>query len=479
VKLVTKLTFAFFLVACCVIAISSVVRVQRELEVFHDDLVLDHSRLAHALAKAVGAVRSSDGPDAAHAFVLDARTQDDALEIHWVCDVARPSAASHVACEEITAIAPGAELTHIAPDGKGQNRLYTWVRIPAPELAGAIEVSEPTTNEAAHAQQVLYDSVVSAVSMVAAFAVTAFVLGTWLVGRPTSNLTALARRIGRGEFGEPIKPSSSDELGALAGEMNMMARKLESATKQAADESAARIATLEQLRHVDRLTTVGELASGVAHELGTPLNVIELRASMIASGEVLGAPAKDAARAIVEASEQMTRTVGQLLAFARRHTLERAPTDIARIVRQTVELVAPFVRKQRVEVTVDADEGAIANVDELQVQQALTNLVMNAVQAMPDGGRVRLSVRRSNESAKQKGPVVQVRVEDDGPGIAPDNLERVFDPFFTTKDVGRGTGLGLSIADKIVSDHGGWITVSSEQGKGAVFDVFLPAEVSP
>ena len=240
-------------------------------------------------------------------------------------------------------------------------------------------------------------------------------------------------------------PSRAATSWGRAREMNTMADKLRGATTRAADETAARIATIEQLRHADRLMTIGKLATGIAHELGAPINVIELRASLIANQEVTGPAVVDSGRAIVDAADRMTRTIGQLLAFARRQTLDRAPTDITRLAKQTVELVEPLMMKSRVIVEVDAKDGMRASVDELQVQQALTNLLVNAQQSMPNGGRVALSIvqvdaANANPSKKPSGPHVRIRVGDDGEGIAPENLPRLFEPYLHDQGGRPGNG---------------------------------------
>lgn len=488
-KLVTKLTVAFVIVTCAVLAVNGVLRVRHEVRAFHADLVLDHGRIAHALAQAASAVRATDGPDASRAFIHEANARDGSLAIRWVCDPSRPLDA-HVSCDELAKIPPTTELSRVAEDGAGRSRMYTWVRVSDDVAAGAIEVSEPAEAERKYSREVFVDSLVSAATMALAFAVTAFALGTVLVGRPTQKLIDAARRIGRADFDAAPAHESADELGALAVEMRAMASQLREATDKAAAETRARIATLEQLRHVDRLHTVGRLASGIAHEMGTPLNVVEVRASMIATGEVAGEPAKHAASVIVESCERMTRTIGQLLAFARPQALERTASSVARLARQTVAFVAPLGAKSRVAIEVEAADDVVANVDELQVQQALTNLVMNAVQAVPEGGHVRVLVEGVPEAAPPDGaadavaasrgprPFVKIRVEDDGPGIAPEHLAHVFDPFFTTKEVGSGTGLGLSIAENIVRDHGGWIAVSPVLPRGTAFEIYLPSETT-
>jgi signal transduction histidine kinase len=247
---------------------------------------------------------------------------------------------------------------------------------------------------------------------------------------------------------------------------------------------------MDQLRHADRLTTVGKLASGIAHELGTPLNVIEARASMIASGEASGEVAKQYAQIVLDSSERMDRIIRQLLTFARRRGPEKTRCDLLEMARQSSEMVRPLARKKSIEVRVVSDSGdeAIAAADAMQLQQALTNLLVNAIQASAEGASVELRVESvrarpppdvvggggGGGGGREESDFLCLHVKDEGSGITAENLEHIFEPFFTTKAVGDGTGLGLSVAYGIVRDHGGWIAVESEIGHGSRFSLYLP-----
>jgi len=297
-------------------------------------------------------------------------------------------------------------------------------------------------------------------------AVLSFSMSQWLVGRPMRALAEKARQVGRGEFFGAVVLRQRDELGDLAREMNAMANRL--------------AAMLQQLRHADRLATVGTLASGVAHELGTPLNVVSARAAMIASGEANASECKDFARVIVTAADRMIGTIRRLLQFARREELRRASCDLRTLVGESLELLQPLARNRSVslEFVPGADE-ARADVDAGQIQQVVANLVVNAVQAMPRGGTIEVAVGggRSTPPVDVGGLETEVRwlrVTDHGNGIAPEHLPHIFEPFFTTKDVGEGTGLGLAVTYGIIREHGGWITVESSPKKGSTFAVVLP-----
>jgi two-component system NtrC family sensor kinase len=249
--------------------------------------------------------------------------------------------------------------------------------------------------------------------------------------------------------------------------------------RRTADETAARIAALEQLRHAERLTTVGRLASALAHEVGTPLNVVAGHAQMIARGRVPDGETTESAKVIVAQCERMTRIVRHILDYARRRPPKTLTADLRDVARGTVELLAPMARSRGVEVTGNLEICAVAQVDASQIQQALINLIMNAVQASQEGGSVEVTLSRTTtrphgDPTAPENPYYVLSVTDHGSGIDQEILGRLFEPFFTTKASGEGTGLGLSIAHDIVHEHGGWISVDSTVGQGSRFDLYLP-----
>jgi len=175
---------------------------------------------------------------------------------------------------------------------------------------------------------------------------------------------------------------------------------------------------------------------------------------------------------IIEQSQRIAAIIRQLLDFGRRGGTDKQETDLVAMVESTVRLLAPLARKRRVKLETALPQGPImASVNNLEFGQVLSNLALNAVQAMPNGGRSVVELRRGEERGR---PVAVLSVSDEGTGIRPEDVPRVFDPFFTTKGVGEGTGLGLSVAYGIVADHGGRLNVATEWGKGSRFDVVLP-----
>ena len=192
----------------------------------------------------------------------------------------------------------------------------------------------------------------------------------------------------------------------------------------------------------------------------------------------------NAARVIVEQTERMTRIVRQLLDFARRRNLDKQSVDLAELCRHTVALLQPLARRGGVRLDGPAPGPTVRiEADPSQLQQALTNLVVNAVQVSPRGKRVSVELLEHKRPPalgfpRRVGSCAEIRVCDEGPGISPEHLPAIFDPFFTTKPVGEGTGLGLSVATGIVQEHGGWIEVTTEFGKGSSFGIWLPCEVA-
>jgi two-component system, NtrC family, sensor kinase len=308
-------------------------------------------------------------------------------------------------------------------------------------------------------------------------------LGIRLVGRPLHRLVEKTRRAGGGDLGGPLHLLGHDEIAEVAAALNAMCEQLAESQEQIRSEATARIAALEQLRHADRLNTVGRLASGMAHELGTPLNVVSARGALIAEGTLSDAEIVESGKIIKAQSERITAIVRQLLDFARRSAPQRVPVDLRQLAKQTIGLLASFGKKRKAEISL-AGNGidTTTEADAGQIQQVLTNLIVNAIQAMPEGGKVEVAIRREHAQPPEghdgfEREYLCLSVRDQGVGISEENMRLLFEPFFTTKDIGIGTGLGLSIAYGIVGEHGGWIDVASEPEKGSCFSVYLPREV--
>jgi signal transduction histidine kinase len=243
------------------------------------------------------------------------------------------------------------------------------------------------------------------------------------------------------------------------------------------EEQRKRGLAISQLRHAERLNVIGTLAAGVAHELGTPLNVITVHAELIDRDDVPRERVHKACETIQRQAKKMAQIISNLLDFGRRGGLAREKTSLTGLVATAASLLGPMAMRARCAIAAeDAGRDVTALVNPGEVEQVLANLILNAIQAMPDGGTVRVGceVERAGDSNRRGTSYACLTVEDEGSGISPSDLPRIFDPFFTTKGVGRGTGLGLSVTYGIVQDHGGTIHVESEMGRGSRFVVRLP-----
>jgi signal transduction histidine kinase len=277
-------------------------------------------------------------------------------------------------------------------------------------------------------------------------------------------MVGYSRRIADGDF-TPITPHKKyyDEFSELGVAMNHMMHQL--AYRQ------------DLLMKAHKLKAVGTLTAGVAHELNNPINNIILTASMLHE-DFKGLSDEECLELIndlVAESERAQKIVRNLLDFARESEVELESHSVADIVEETLRLARNQIKLTKVKVKGEMEE-TIPPIygDRQQLEEVFLNLVLNALDAMPDGGT--LNIKIGNTADRES---VAVRVEDTGVGIPKHHLGEIFDPFFTSKKAAKGTGLGLSVSLGIVQKHGGDIQVESEVGRGTVFTVFLPVAKVP
>lgn len=229
--------------------------------------------------------------------------------------------------------------------------------------------------------------------------------------------------------------------------------------------------TLEQqVIHAEKLAAIGQLTAGLAHEMGTPLNIISGRAEYLLSDFPSDDPRLESLNVIIHQTERMVQLINNLLEFSRPQKVHYARLDVCEVIDGVLTLLETQLGKSKILVDVQCPpEMPHIEADYHQLQQVFLNLILNSVQAMPKGGRIDLKLEPNSD-----GRTVKAVVSDTGVGISEENLPRIFEPFFTTKDSGQGTGLGLAIVAKIIGDHGGTIGVASPPGKGASFTLTLP-----
>lgn len=322
------------------------------------------------------------------------------------------------------------------------------------------------------------------------------------ISKPLKRLLEAIDDVKHGDLGRVILRERDDEVGDLADRFNEMTGSLREAREEILQGVDAKLQLEARLRHSEKLATIGQLAAGIAHEVGTPLNVIGGRARQLEKKAVDPVDVAKNAGIIATQTQRITKIIQQLLDFARRPSSTRTQVDLHNVARDCLDFLEHQLATSRVEAkvnpfTIDATrtEGSAATLlppsapvvqgDADQLQQVCLNLCVNAIQAMPHGGALELSTRalvrrRPGLDAAEPGRYVVLEVADTGVGIPAEDRERIFEPFYSTKQPDEsnkigGTGLGLAVSVGIVKDHDGWIEIDNRASGGTVFRVFLPA----
>jgi signal transduction histidine kinase len=356
----------------------------------------------------------------------------------------------------LLALPDGATAQYRADDGASV--FGTIVALPDYEWRLIAEVS---TDEAFGALRRLGSlSLLFELLLVAVLIGTAIVVSRSIVA-PLSRLVHASRRVAQGDLSVRVKADTGDEIGELGHAFNEMTTALAETTND------VRELHRREIERASQLATVGELASGIAHEIKNPvvgvtngLDIVRRRAGADATLLPI----------IDEMERQMWRVqdaIQELLTFARPATPALAPVSGDDLVERAIRLVQPTADKGGVRIEIRLDPShALVLADAEMIHQALINLLMNAIEATPHGGRVDVYTRTS-------GDWIEIEITDTGRGVAPEHLESVFKPFFTTRHT--GTGLGLSITREIIQRHGGTVTLRSRLGKGTTVTIRLPA----
>jgi signal transduction histidine kinase len=291
--------------------------------------------------------------------------------------------------------------------------------------------------------------------------------------RPLADLARSIRNLGEGRPGPPLPVKRRDELGALAETFNRMAERLEEARARIVAEGEYALDLEQQLRRSETLAVAGKLASGIAHEVGTPLNIISGRAEIVLRSLPSEHPGREDLERIIYQIDRVSNIVRSLLDSVRvgKPEVRRVPVGV--LIDRLQLLLEHVLRKREISIeTVVPEDLADVAGDPGRLQQVFINLLVNATEATPPSGRITINARPCLNDGRDG---VSVEVSDTGIGIGPGALGQVFEPFFTTKPAGQGTGLGLAITRDIVREHGGTIVARSRPGQGSCFTVWLPA----
>jgi len=286
------------------------------------------------------------------------------------------------------------------------------------------------------------------------------------ISRPVTSLARAAAAIAEGDFAQTLPVGTADEIGSLTRIFNIMILSLKE------HDELLREQTRLHLTRSERLASIGRLAAGVAHEINNPLTGVLTFSHMLLDDAPDGSQQRKDLETIIEATLRCKDIVRGLLNFSRQNEPQKKLSDLNAVLREALNLTRNQASIHRVNVT-EALGPALPHlvIDPNQIQEVAVNAIVNAIDAMPDGGELTVRTRAIEENGARWA---EFEMADTGCGIQPENLERVFDPFFTTKQTGKGTGLGLAVSYGIVTEHGGQIRLASEVGRGTTITVRLP-----
>jgi signal transduction histidine kinase len=350
---------------------------------------------------------------------------------------------------------------------------------------GAIEVQQTLREMEREFRRAVRERVLSRLVILVLFVLSVVALTRWSIGRPIRALIAGARAVGRGDLAQRIEVSRRDEIGQLAEEFNRMATNLQAAHDELLREAEERLRLEREVQQAQKLAAVGMLAAEVAHEIGTPLNIISGRAEVLDRVVTSDHPERRHLDVILKQTERIKGILRALLDYTRPRRPTLRPEGIAPIVGRVADLLLERSRRRGVGIELHLPLGLpriLADPD--QLQQVFLNLLLNALDASPSGERVQVTAgpdpmlpsegRAGIIRGKAEEPRLAIHVLDAGKGLTAEQLDHVFEPFFSTKGHGLGTGLGLPIVEEIVRGHRGEIEMLSIPGRGTEVIVRLP-----
>jgi two-component system, NtrC family, sensor kinase len=481
-RLSYKLSLGVGLSLAAALGVDAIVTVQRSVAEYESDLLSHTAQQAHALSISVAKLWLSFGDAGAIEVLGAANDVSPEVRAHWVNLRTLLNSTLELTDTEVGRLRQGLPVARLVGLQAPERAAVAFSPVVLDQqVYGAVQVSQLAVRRSElirwHAERAL----ATAAALLIIAGLCGYLLGLRFVARPVEKLVEKAARIGKGDFTGELVLDTRDEFARLAETLNEASRELGSSQARLESETRARLEALDQVRRADRLAAVGRIAAGLAHELGTPIHVVSERAKMARQGEVEPADMPRTLDIIIEQAARIAGTIRQVLDLARQQPPNRSTVNLRLLIDSTRELLAPLAQKKSVQIIVEAPEQAPALLDSSQIRQVMMNLVMNAIHAMTSPGNIWLRLREGVDPPVGSGdaprPVWVLEVQDQGAGIAPENMSKIFEPFFTTKSVGEGTGLGLSITAGIVQEHGGTIQVDSAPDQGSTFSVRLPRDV--
>ena len=419
-----------------------------------------------------------------------------------------PGAGLSLSTDRIRRLKKDKNLSSVHEEGDEQ-----WLEVIVPlhigeEISGGVRVVSSLEEAQDYLAKRRNQAFILTFSSILIILITITLLFGRLVGAPIQKLVEAMSRAEKGDLEAEAHVRSRDELGELGGHFNQMlktireaheqnvqllarvnqfneelTRRIEAATSELAKRNEelrilneALFESQRQLGQSEKLAAVGQVAATMAHQIGTPLNSISGYIQLILQEGNLRPADRDRLQIIESQLDRLADSVKNLLAFTRQPIAQMRSVDVNSIIMELIHLGEPWFNSRGVELS-SALSPHLPPVlgDPIYLQTLFLNLIANALDAMPQGGRLTIKTQEDQPSASSdNGRWLKISIIDTGIGITEESKKRIFDPFFTTKKVGEGTGLGLAICDKIVREHSGRLEVESAVGKGSSFFVFIP-----
>lgn len=403
-----------------------------------------------------------------------------------VAETTAPAAASPLPDETVRAVLKTKEAASVMV-GSEPGRILRYIqpfRWPGGRTA-AIEIRQTLAGTEQEFHRAVRERVLSRLVILGLFVLSLAALTRWSIARPIRALMTGARAVGRGDLTQRIELQRRDEIGRLAEEFNRMAESLQDAHQELLHQAGERLRLEQEAQQAQKLAAVGMLAAEVAHEIGTPLNVISGRAEVLERVVHRDHPERRHLDVILSQADRIKRIIRALLDYTRPRRPNLRAGSVLPIIGRAATLLMERSQRRRVPIHLDLAVGlpeVMADPD--QLQQAFLNLLQNALDASPPGAAVRVTTggeptlpaegRAGILRGKVASPSLAIHVIDAGKGMTADQLDHVFEPFFSTKGGGHNTGLGLPIVEEIIRAHRGEIEMLSIPDKGTEVIVRLP-----
>jgi signal transduction histidine kinase len=492
-RLATKLTLLLLLPVALVMAVFGYLRAQqerdRQIAEFRQEVLV----LAHAVKRAVEYSLRDRQPQDIRALVAElvrepnpvARIRAFSPRLEEIAGASSPAQVPQIPQAELESVLAGGPPVVRYLDLPVRPVAYALLPLHGRQdrVIGVLELVHPATRVQRQIAEGTREQIVRLSVLSLSLALLIWLIVRITIRRPIAELVQTALALGHGNLTQRSGLRRRDEIGQLARAFNQMAERLQGARDQLVAQGQARLDLERQVQHAEKLAALGRVATEMAHEVGTPLNVISGRTSLIQHGLPPDHPLHRHVETVLRQVERISAILRQLLDYARPRQPAVRRVALAPLVHQIVDLLEPVAKRRAIRLVSDIPaETPLLVADPDQLQQVLINLVTNALDATAAAGEVRLftgepvlpagpSVRRGSA----RPPTVGLVVEDTGSGIPVAQLERIFEPFFTTKKRLAGTGLGLAIVEDILAAHQAGIEVRSLEGRGTAVRLEWPA----